>query len=81
VLCSVCYVALHRVLQLVSLLFRSTEFKELEIGMANCQVLEHLRGVHDVVGMGVCSQNPIRSKITLCSGDSRRRLKSSRESL
>ncbi len=29
----------------------------------------------------VCSQNPIRSKTSLCSGDSRRRLKSSRESL
>ena len=28
---SVCYVALQRVLQLIVLLFRSTEFKELEI--------------------------------------------------
>jgi len=28
---SVCYVAIQRVLQLISLLFRSTEFKELEI--------------------------------------------------
>ena len=28
---SVCYVAFRRVLQLVVLLFRSTEFKELEI--------------------------------------------------
>jgi hypothetical protein len=31
VLVSVCYVAIQRVLQLVFLLFRSTEFKELEI--------------------------------------------------
>jgi hypothetical protein len=31
VLLSVCYVAIQRVLQLVSLLFRATEFKELEI--------------------------------------------------
>ena len=28
---SVCYVAIQRVLQFISLLFRSTEFKELEI--------------------------------------------------
>jgi hypothetical protein len=28
---SVCYVAIQRILQLVSLLFRSTAFKELEI--------------------------------------------------
>jgi hypothetical protein len=28
---SVCYVAIQRVLQLIPLLFRSTEFKELEI--------------------------------------------------
>jgi hypothetical protein len=33
------------------------------------------------VHIPVCSQNPIRSKITECSGNSRRRLKSSRESL
>ena len=36
---------------------------------------------HSSSSLAVCSQNPILSKITLCSGDSRRKAKSSRESL